>query len=217
MSLDALAAGIVERLARAGAPTTAEVAAQLAAYVEVLARWNRTINLTAFDLSTPSAEAIDRLIVEPVLASRFVPRGATRVIDLGSGGGSPGLPLRIARPDVRLVLVESRARKCAFLREAVRAVGLEGVSVENGRIEDVAARWSGPGADVVTIRAVRADAGLWRDVRRLLGPDGKVLWFRTGAPEDTGWDRAGLAVERDERLLAGRDDERLVVLGLGSG
>lgn len=197
-----LALRIGRRIARAGLTTPADVQASLAAYVDLLAQWNARINLTAFTLAPPSDEAIDRLIVEPVAAASRVPPDA-RLIDIGSGGGSPALPLRIALPRLRVVLVESKVRKCAFLREAVRQLGLEAVIVENHRIEELLVR---PdlleAADVVTIRAVRADARLWATAQAFLRPGGRVFWFTTRAGPVSVEVRPPLVVESVEVLVA---------------
>ena len=175
---DDLTSRILERSARAGAVAALGLAAAAAAYLSVLARWNRTINLTGFDLTAVSDEAIDRLVVEPFAASaHFLPTDR-RVIDIGSGGGSPALLLKLARPDLEFMLIESKARKAAFLREAVRHLGVTGVRVEQARSAEVAKRdevraW----ADVVTVRAVRVDAEGLREFASLLGADGRVFVF----------------------------------------
>ena len=100
-------------------------------YFGLLAKWNTKINLTAFSLDPASDEAIDRLIVEPVLAAKHVKHTDKLAIDLGSGGGSPGFPLKIVAPWIRMVMVEAKARKCAFLREVARQLPLADVEVAN--------------------------------------------------------------------------------------
>lgn len=193
---------IGRRIARAGLTVSSDVRAALAAYVELLARWNARINLTAFTLSPASDEAVDRLIVEPLAAARRVPPDARRLIDVGSGGGSPALPLRIALPRIGVTLVESKVRKCAFLREAVRQLRLDGVVVENHRLDELLARPElNASADVVTIRAVRADGRLWATVATFLRPGGRVLWFTTSAAPLKVEVGLPLAVESVEALL----------------
>jgi 16S rRNA (guanine527-N7)-methyltransferase len=153
--------------------------AGLDAYLTLLARWNRTINLTSLTIDPPDDAAIERLIREPTRAAALVRPDDRLAVDLGSGGGSPAIPLKLACPALRFVLVESRARKCAFLGEAVRQLGLADVEIENRRFEDLAdARPDLAGvADVVTFRAVRADEPFWHIVNGLLAPSGQVLWF----------------------------------------
>src|SRR5437762_157935 len=112
---------------------------QLETYYRLLTRWNARINLTALSLDEPSEQALDRLLIEPLAAARYVADSAITWFDLGSGGGSPALPLKIVRPAAQLTMVEATARKAAFLSEAVRALGLESVRVENARFDALAA------------------------------------------------------------------------------
>jgi 16S rRNA (guanine527-N7)-methyltransferase len=97
--------------------------ARLVTYFDLLFRWNQKINLTSL---TNIDEAIDRLLLEPVAAARELAHSPS-IIDLGSGGGSPAIPLALALSAPRLVMVESRSRKAAFLREAVRELGMNAV------------------------------------------------------------------------------------------
>ena len=157
-----------------------EQAAGLARYLDVLRKWNQKSNLTAFELSPPSDAAIDRLIVEPVVASRRLLPADRLLIDIGSGGGSPAIPLRLMAPQLRVVLVEARTRKSAFLREVVRQLGLAGTDVENRRFEELAGRSELHGkADVVTMRAVRIGSDFWVNTRNMLRLSGRLLLLGT--------------------------------------
>jgi 16S rRNA (guanine527-N7)-methyltransferase len=157
----------------------------LEAYFRLLARWNPRINLTALPLDPPTAATFDRLFVEPLAAARCFEQGQTGVrpgsdpvrwLDLGSGGGSPAIPLKVARPYWALTMVESKARKAAFLKEAARSLELKRVAVSNERFEALQ-----PGhADLynlVTVRAVKADAVLFEAAARLLREDGELAMF----------------------------------------
>jgi 16S rRNA (guanine527-N7)-methyltransferase len=153
----------------------------LEAYFSILRRWNARMNLTALPLENPTDETLDRLIVEPLAAARCVSDDGAAWFDLGSGGGSPAIPLKIARPSLRLVMIESKARKAAFLREAVRSLGLPSSKVENARFEDIAAEFGEAEAgvaDLVTVRAVKADDALFAASARLLKRNGRLLMFR---------------------------------------
>ncbi len=150
----------------------------LAEYVELLRKWNRKINLTSLGIDPPTKDAIDRLIVEPVNASRFVEHPDVRIVDLGTGGGSPAIPFRIQLPDASLRMVESRSRKCAFLREAVRTLGLKNAEVEESRFEFLTRNEAlHSSADLITLRAVRLDDQLVALIRFILTPNGKVYRF----------------------------------------
>lgn len=171
---------IEQRVTLAGARVSADQAAGLAAYLDVLRKWNQKSNLTAFELNPPSDAAIDRLIVEPVVAaSRLLPSDRL-LVDIGSGGGSPAIPLRVMAPQLQVVLVEARTRKSAFLREVVRQLALDGTAVENRRFEELAGRSELQGAaDVVTMRAVRVHGEFWSNTRKILRPSGRLLLLGT--------------------------------------
>src|SRR5438128_1758354 len=109
-------ARLAARVAQAGLTLGPALSSRLLVYFDLLSHWNRTINLTS--LSDPD-EAIDRLILEPLAAAQQLPGGAV-LVDLGSGGGSPAIPLALALGTRTVVMIESRARKAAFLREALR-------------------------------------------------------------------------------------------------
>ena len=181
---------IARRAARAAVPIAPDLALALGRYLDLLARWNRKINLTGLRLDPPTDEAVDRLIIEPIAAARHMRDGERLVIDVGSGGGSPALPLKLAAPALQFVLVESKVRKAAFLREAVRHLGIGDVRVENQRLEDLAAHAElRAAADIVTLRAVRMDAGLLETIVGFLKPAGRVFAFVAGDWEQTlsGW------------------------------
>ncbi len=145
-----------QRAARVQLDVSGQLLEQLLSYVELLHRWNARVNLTSLDAGD---DGLDRLIVEPLAAARHVGSPAPRVIDIGSGGGSPAIPLRLALPGGSLLMVEAKARKAAFLREAVRHLGLADTVVEARRFEELAGRPSLQGAfDLLTLRAVRVDA-----------------------------------------------------------
>lgn len=164
---------IVRRAARVGLHPAAELVAQLDAYLELLARWNTRINLTALPVEPLGDEAVDRLVIEPLEAARHV-NGTDRVaVDIGSGGGSPAIPLKLAAPHLHMVLVESKVRKAAFLREVVRTLGLTDIEVANCRFE---AFESAP-VHLVTLRAVRPDLKLIMGITSLLRTEGRLFWF----------------------------------------
>ena len=155
-------------------------------YTELLRLWNRRINLTSLGLEPLTDEAIDRLLVEPIVAGRHVLDDDRILMDVGSGGGSPAIPLRLCAPQLRLVMVEVKVRKAAFLREAVRQLSLQDVEVENRRFEELLARTElHEAVDLVTVRAVRADRRLWSALQTFLRPGGRVFWFggATGSSE----------------------------------
>jgi 16S rRNA (guanine527-N7)-methyltransferase len=147
---------------------------QLERYYSLLKRWNERINLTALPLDGYPEATVDRLIIEPAVASTLLEDRPLDLLDFGSGGGSPAIPLNIFRPSFRLTMVESKERKGAFLREAARESGLPKANVLTARFEDL---FLPRPADLITVRAVRLDAGLVSLIHRLLAQDGRLLVF----------------------------------------
>src|SRR5205085_1587681 len=104
---------------------------------------------------------------EPLAAARLVENAATPWFDLGSGGGSPAIPMKIAHPLLQLQMVESRGRKAAFLREVLRELQLDAAGVIEERFERLPETLYRT-ASLVTVRAVRPDAVLLTTVTNLL-------------------------------------------------
>jgi 16S rRNA (guanine527-N7)-methyltransferase len=183
------------RVVAVGARLAPAQAREFEKFYGLLMKWNRRINLTALELGpTPAIETLDRLFIEPLVASELMPDGRLEVIDLGSGAGSPALPIKILRPAVRLTMVETRGRKAAFLREAVRTLGLDDVDVEQTRFQALPASMSSE-FDIVTARALRLDEELVGTVVDLLKPTGRLITF--GVDEAPGFRLA------DKRQLPG--------------
>ncbi len=165
------------RAARAGVFLADDLADRLVAYYELLDRWNRKINLTALD---DPDEAVDRLLLEPILAARHLPRTDGRMMDIGSGGGSPAIPMKLAAsPSASLTMVEVKARKSAFLREAIRVLELQHTSVETSRYEELLARPELHDAfDVLSVRAVRVELRTLLTLQAFLKGGGSLFMFR---------------------------------------
>lgn len=170
---------LARRSAKAGLTLGDEVAARLIAYYDLLSRWNRKINLTALD---DPDEAIDRLLVEPLVAARYLPAPNARLMDIGSGGGSPAIPLKLAAPGISLTMVEVKTRKSAFLREAVRHLELDRTVVETSRYEELLARPELHEVfDLLSLRAVKVEAATLLTLQAFVVPDGQVFLFRGGS------------------------------------
>lgn len=153
--------GHLEALRRLGVGAVAEKA--LLPYLDLLAAWSRRVNLTG----ARTAQERVLTLVGPVLGIvPLVPEGT--VLDLGSGNGSPGLVLALLRPDLEVTLVEPRARRAAFLREAARATGRGDVEVFRGRHD----AWPGPPARTVLLRALRLPLA---EIAPLVAPGGAII------------------------------------------
>ncbi len=147
-------------------------------YIDILLRWNARINLTA--VRKPE-EIVTRHLGESLFAARHLfrassernpndaGRGSYDAIDIGSGAGFPGLPLKIWAPELKLTLIESNQRKATFLREVIRALTLTNVDVFSARAE----QFSGT-ASIVTLRAVEQFERTLPVAERLVAPAGRL-------------------------------------------
>jgi 16S rRNA (guanine527-N7)-methyltransferase len=178
-TLDAeLAAG----LAALGLPGEAALRAKLLDYLELLARWNTTYNLTA--VREPQAMVARHLLDSLAIAPHV---HGDAIADLGSGPGLPGIPLAILFPARRVLLVEANGKKARFLRECARRLPLPNVEVVEARAEG-----AHPVARVpcVVARALAALPELVRLAEPWLAPGGKLLAMKGPGHED---ERRGLA------------------------
>jgi 16S rRNA (guanine527-N7)-methyltransferase len=168
------------RAKRARLDLPADLAESLEHYFALLAKWNERINLTSFRLQpNGDDEAIDRLLIEPVVAAGHLPPHAATAIDIGSGGGSPAIPLALASPRLHMRMVESKTRKAVFLREALRALNLGRAEVETSRYEQLLARPElHETLDLLTIRAVRVEPRALMTLQAFVKPGGLLLLFR---------------------------------------
>ena len=153
--------------------------AKLDAYLDLLAKWNRVYNLTAIRdrQKMESHHVADALAVLP-----YLPEAAgLRLLDVGAGGGVPGIPLAIARPGWRVVLVEANGKKASFLTQAAIELGLSNVTVAASRIEEYK---SDAPFDVVISRAF-ADLGTFASLARAhVSAHGVIVAMKGALPED---------------------------------
>jgi 16S rRNA (guanine527-N7)-methyltransferase len=168
------------RARKSGVTLTSDLVDRLVHYYTLLGKWNEKINLTSFQLPPGGTdEAVDRLLVEPVVAAQHVAPEARTALDVGSGGGSPAIPLKLTVPALTLRMVESKTRKAVFLREALRDLGLRDATVETSRFEELLARPELHEAlDLVTIRAVRVEPRTLVTLQAFLRPGGDLFLFR---------------------------------------
>lgn len=156
-----------------GLDLPAKAVDQLLAYRDLMLKWNRTYNLTA--LKDParmvSHHLLDSLAILPWIAG-------PELLDVGSGAGLPGIPLAIARPDLRVTLVDAVQKKAAFQRQAAIELGLANVQVLHGRVEELQGRYG-----MITSRAFADLADFVRLTRSLLAPGGRWLAMKGLAPE----------------------------------
>ena len=204
----AFAERLVDRAAQAGVIVDARQLEDLATYVELLRHWNRRINLTALPLEPLQDATLDRLLLEPLAAAAHIPDSAFVWFDLGSGGGSPAIPLKIVRRAAHLTMIESRTKKCAFLSEVVRTLNLTDAAVLPGRVEAVDTTRA---ADLVTVRAVSISPRILVRASKLLRAGGELFVF--GFPASHRNAIAPFTEIRTFQLLPGSPSELAVLCG----
>ena len=160
--------------AKLGLELDEDTQTQLLAYVELLFKWNKVYNLTAIrDKSEMvSHHLLDSLAVVPHLWSG-------RWLDVGSGGGMPGLVLAIVKPDWRFTLLDSNTKKTSFVQQAVIDLGLKNVSVHSGRVEDWRPDYR---FDGIISRAFAELGDFLAVSRHLIAPNGRWAAMK-GQPE----------------------------------
>lgn len=116
-----------------GVRATPKLCDQVRSYINLLLRWNKKISLTTV---TDQSEIIRFHFGESLFAAKSIPVPYSRLADVGSGAGFPGLALKLILQNIEIVLIESNVKKAAFLSEVTRELGLKGVDVFRGRMED---------------------------------------------------------------------------------
>ena len=181
--------------------------AKIREYTRLLLKWNRTVSLTSI---TDPIEIVGRHFGESMFGAKLLPVENCRLVDIGTGAGFPGLALKIACPDIRLILIESNKKKCAFLSEVVRNLGFADVEIRIERFEGI--RPEAISANVVASRAVGEFKQLLRWSTNALARRGHLaLWV--GAEDSTriagtpGWIwQPAMRIPESQRrfILAGR-------------
>lgn len=170
MSQITLAAGLAEL----GLNLPEEVQHKLLAFRDLLLKWNKTYNLTA--LRDP-AQAISHHLLDSLAILPHV--GTGNLLDVGSGGGLPGIPLAIARPALSVSMVDTVQKKTTFLQQGVIELALKNVTVHHARVEAMQGQYA-----QISSRAF-AEIGLFISLtRHLLAPDGRWLAMKGVRPDD---------------------------------
>jgi 16S rRNA (guanine527-N7)-methyltransferase len=171
---------IRDAASRLGVDISPAATEMFAAHACELLRWNQKINLTA--ITEPAAVAVKHF-VDAVAALRVLPPGG-RLLDVGSGAGFPGIPIKIARPALRVTLVDAARRKVNFLNHLIRTLALEQTAARHVRVEALAAdRRHAGGYDVVICRAFADLAAFVAVGLPLLAPGGRLVALKGRAAE----------------------------------
>jgi 16S rRNA (guanine527-N7)-methyltransferase len=157
---------------RGGVELTGEQREKLSRYLDLLLEANARMNLTRI---TDRAAAEVQHVGDALTVLPFLPKGSFRLADVGSGGGVPGIPLAIVRPDATVLLIESTKKKAAFLKQAIESLGLTNASVSEWRAEEVARSNNRENFDVALARAVATMEWLAEWCLPLVKKGGKML------------------------------------------
>ncbi|MDP2881748.1 MAG: 16S rRNA (guanine(527)-N(7))-methyltransferase RsmG [Azonexus sp.] len=169
MSQHSLSTGLAEL----GIVLSEEARHKLLAFRDLLLKWNKTYNLTA--LRDP-AQAISHHLLDSLAILPHV--GAGNLLDVGSGGGLPGIPLAIARPELAVSMVDTVQKKTTFLQQAVIELALRNVTVHHARVEEMQGQYA-----QISSRAF-AETGLFISLtRHLLAPNGRWLAMKGVQPD----------------------------------
>lgn len=185
-------------------------AEQFMCYLSHLLEWNKATNLTS--IIDPKEVIIKHFLdsLTGLIATGF-PEQAV-VIDVGSGGGFPGVPLKIVRADMRVVLIEPTRKKCSFLNSLIGLLTLPDICAFSGTIEQYAKQPVYHSVDMVVVRALKFQE-LRKYIYPLLAPNGKVVLYRAGpiANQEVG-DEFQLVSESDFALPQGSGGRVISVL-----
>ena len=172
---------------------------KLTIYRDLLVSWNDRVRL----LSRSDRDRImTRHIFESLVVLRYLGPNQSRIADLGSGGGLPGVPINLANPQLGVSLIESARMKTLFLKEVVRSMSLSNIEVLHDRAESVALTRSGT-FDIVTARAVSRLDRVWELAEPLLKPQGSLIALK--GPGEAKEDLTGSKVEFTEHIVEAGD------------
>lgn len=171
-------------------------------HAEILLRWNRKTNLTA--IRDPREMAVKHFVDSFGPVRHVMPM--TRVLDVGSGGGFPGLPLKVYCPSIDLTVVEAGRKKTSFLQHVIRELRLGDVSVIHERVETLVRQNPAPHFDTIVCRAFSDLSSIVKNLSPLLAPQGKIVAWKGRMPDR----------EIRDVLPLLKDDKRALILSTRS-
>jgi 16S rRNA (guanine527-N7)-methyltransferase len=180
---------------------------KLALFAKELLEAGQNLNLTSVD---DPLEIAENLMVDSMVPAKLIAPGA-KVLDLGTGAGIPGIPMKIAFPELDLTLIDSRRKRISFVGYVIRRLGLENIAARHARAEDLAGE--DQKFDVVVSRAVTSLAELIDLAEPLLKPGG-VLMAMKGRGYETELEDAGLGKQAGEGGRGRLEKYRLPGLGI---
>ena len=189
---------------------------QFSAHAKELMAWNQKINLTA--ITDPTELAVKQFL--DTIPLSLLPPPRSRVLDIGSGGGFPGIPLKILRPDLHVTLIDASRKKASFLKHVIRSLGLKGIEAGHHRVEELAAihQQEDDRFDVIVSKAV-SKLGRFLDQAAPLRRKGGAMIVMKGRAAGTELEEArsridseGLVISLKEYKLPFIDAKRSLVI-----
>ena len=169
-------------------------------YLRELKSWNKKINLTGLK---SDRDIVIGHFLDSMSAARFVPEGS-RLLDIGSGAGFPGIPIKIISPSLEVTLLDSVHKKVVFMREVIRSLGLGGIEAVWGRAEDQGNGIERRSFQSVITRAVGPIPGILRLSESYLAAGGRIILMR-GQRGGEEWEAARSDVSEEYRLAERSD------------
>ncbi|MCD4651998.1 MAG: 16S rRNA (guanine(527)-N(7))-methyltransferase RsmG [Candidatus Cloacimonetes bacterium] len=152
------------------------------AYHQAIREINTYVNLISRKM--PEAEYWFRLYLDSLLPLRLMDFSGMRVLDFGSGGGFPGIPLKIVMPDMEIFLLDSRGKKIAALKKIVKMLDLKRCNPVHSRFEEIGKnQWQGY-FDAIVCRSVRIETVYLANLKRLLTDSGRLFLYKSGKADD---------------------------------
>ena len=207
-----------EECAAFGVELTGQQVRQFEQYCRLLLEWNGKMNLTAI---TDIPEIITKHFVDSLTLVRIMPdisREKEKVIDVGTGAGFPGIPLKIAFPELEITLLDSLGKRVTFLNEVIRVLGLTGITAVHGRAEDIGRdKVSRETFDLCVSRAVANLSTLSEYCLPLVKVGGAFIPYKSGRVEEElqpalgALDKLGGDISLIDRFRLPNGDERVLI------
>jgi len=205
MTADAAPGRLNQLLENAGLdPLDDKTVDRFSAYLSLFVRWNSQLNLSSV---RDEEEIISRHFIESIVVTRFLSRQIATLLDFGSGGGLPGIPIALCRPEIVVTLAESQGKKAAFLQEAVRVLGIA-ATVHADRAENLQTNF-----DCVILRAVEKMPKAVAAAVNLVAAHGWLALMTTDAAQAELQATAGVQFNWDPPIRLPESDSRILALG----
>jgi 16S rRNA (guanine527-N7)-methyltransferase len=205
MTPEGAASRLNDLLQKAGLePLDDPTVSKFEAYLSLFVRWNSKLNLSSVRVEE---EVLSRHFIESIAVARSLPHQISTLLDFGSGGGLPGIPIALCRPEIAVTLAESQGKKAGFLQEAVRVLGMA-ATFHADRAEKLQIKF-----DCVTLRAVEKMPQAVAAAAKLVSADGWLALMTTDGALAELHEAAGPKFYWDSPIRLSGSDSRILALG----